>query len=246
MVKMRAFFEDEKVLAFFTNRYAGVSKAPFDSLNVSENIGDNVENVIKNRQIIADENGFLLDNLVYMKQIHSNNVKVINDSFVSKKEDTDALITEKRKIPLMTMAADCAPVLIYDKVKRVIAAVHSGRVGTFNGVVLCTVNEMKSRFGSLPQDIRVHIGPSIGKCCYEVGEDIVSFTKKNLGKKYILEKKNKYFLDIKTMIKDQLLSLNLTESNIKISEICTSCDKDYFSYRREKLTGRFCGIIMLK
>ncbi len=242
---IRAFFEDDSVLAFFTDRKGGISKAPFDSLNVGENVGDNIKNIIQNRQIIADANGFLLDNLVYMKQIHSNNVKIVRNSFILKKENVDALITDKRKIPLMVMVADCAPILIYDKIKKVIAVVHSGRVGTFKGIVRATIDKMKNRFGTSPKDIMVHVGASIGKCCYEVDKNIANCTKKNFAEVYIIQIKNKYFLDIKTMIKDQLLSLKVLKENIKISKICTSCNKDYFSYRREGTTGRFCGIIML-
>ncbi len=243
---MRAFFEDDSVLAFFTNRHGGVSKAPYESLNVSDSVEDKPADIIKNRQIIADNNNFLLENMVYMEQIHSANIKIVTNSFVSKIRDCDGIITDKIKIPLMTMAADCAPVLVYDKSKKIIAALHSGRVGTFKGVISAAIYKMRINFGSLQEDIVVHVGPSIAKCCYEVDESIANFTIKNFGSKYISSKNNKYFLDIKSIIKEQLISFGLLEKNIRISDICTSCDKNYFSYRRDGPTGRFCGIIMLK
>jgi len=243
---MRAFFENDSVLAFFTDRHGGVSKVPYESLNVSDSVEDKPANIIKNRQIIADNNDFLLENMVYMEQIHSANIKIVTNSFISKIRGCDGIITDKIKIPLMTMAADCAPVLIYDKSKKIIAALHSGRVGTFKGVISATIDKMRVNFGSLQEDIVVHVGPSIAKCCYEVDENIANFTIKNFGSKHISLKNNKYFLDIKSIIKEQLISLKLLEKNIRISNICTSCDKNYFSYRRDGLTGRFCGIIMLK
>ena len=243
---MRAFFEDNSILAFFTDRHGGVSKVPYESLNVSDSVEDKPSDIIKNRQIIADNNDFLLENMVYMEQIHSANIKIVTNSFVSKIRGCDGIITDKIKIPLMTMAADCAPVLVYDKGKKIIAALHSGRVGTFKGVISAAIYKMRINFGSLQEDIVVHVGPSIAKCCYEIDESIANFTIKNFGSKYISSKNNKYFLDIKSIIKEQLISLKLLEKNIRISDICTSCDKNCFSYRRDGLTGRFCGIIMLK
>ncbi len=238
----RAWFEDENVLAFFTDRLGGVSNGIYESLNVSANVGDDIKNVVQNRQIIADDNSFLLENLVYMKQIHSNNVKIVKNSFINEMQNCDGIITSKRKIPLMTMAADCTPVLIYDKEKRVIAAVHSGREGTKKEIVKNALELFVKEFGSNIKDIAVAVGASIGKCCYEIGEEIA----KSMNKGYIDKKNGSYFLDIKSMLKDQLLNFGLEEENIDISPICTSCDKNYFSYRRDGKCGRFCGIIMLK
>ncbi len=243
---MRAFFEDESVLAFFTDRHGGFSKSPFDSLNVSHNVGDNVSDVVKNRQLIADKEGFLLENLVYMKQVHSNSIEVVKNSFLSEIKDTDGLITDRRKIPLMAMSADCAAVLLYDKRKKLIAALHSGREGAFKNIVKSAIISLKENFGSKPEDIYAHIGPSIGVCCYEIGEDLAHLNREKFGEGYIVEKNGKYYLDIKKMLKEQLLKEGVKPEHLKISDICTSCDKNYFSYRRDGQTGRFCGVIMLK
>ncbi len=242
MSYIRAWFEDENVLAFFTDRLGGVSSGVYESLNVSSNVGDNIRNIVQNRQIIADDNRFLLENLVYMKQIHSNNVKIINNSFINEIKDCDALITSKRKIPLMTMAADCAPVLIYDKEKKVISAIHSGRVGTKKEIVLSALKLFTKEYNAKVKNLVVAVGASIGQCCYEVSKEIA----KEIDKKYIKQKESSFYLDIKSMIKDQLLLFGIKEKNIQISPICTCCDKNYFSYRRDGKCGRFCGIIMLK
>ncbi len=238
----RAWFEDEDVLAFFTDRFGGVSSGDYESLNVSPNVGDNIRNIMQNRQIIADDNGFLLENLVYMKQIHSNSVKIINNSFINEIKDCDGLITSKRKIPLMTMAADCAPILIYDKEKKVVSAVHSGRVGTKKEIVKTALELFIKEYSSKVENILIAVGPSIGKCCYEVGEEIA----KETDKKYIYQKEGSFYLDIKQMLNDQLLNFGIKKENIQISPVCTCCDKNYFSYRRDGQCGRFCGIIMLK
>ena len=238
---IRAWFEDDEVLAFFTDRYGGVSKGVYESLNVSSSVGDDIRNIVQNRQIIADKNGFLLENLVYMRQIHSNHIKIVKDSFINEIKECDGLITAKRKIPLMTMVADCAPILLYDRGKKVVSALHSGRVGTKKEIVKNAISLFLKEFNSNIEDIAVAVGPSIGVCCYEVGKDIADET----DKKYIKIKDGKYYLDIKNMLKDQLLSMGLQEKNIKISTECTCCNKDYFSYRRDRKCGRFCGIVML-
>jgi YfiH family protein len=142
----------------------------------------------------------------------------------------------------MTMAADCAPILLYDKVKKVIAALHSGRVGTKKEIAKNAINLFLKEFDSNSKDIVVAVGPSIGVCCYEVGRDIADES----DKRYIKTKAKGYYLDIKSMLKDQFLNMGLKEENIKISGECTCCNKDYFSYRRDGKCGRFCGIIMLK
>ncbi len=243
---MRAFFEDENVLAFFTDRNGGFSKSPFDSLNVSHNVGDNVSDVVKNRELIADKEGFLLENLVYMRQVHSSRIEVVKNSFLSEIKDTDGLITDRRKIPLMAMSADCATVLLYDKKRKLIAALHSGREGTFKNIVKSAITSLKDNFDSKSEDIYAHVGPSIGVCCYEIGKDLAYLSQEKFGNSYIVEKNGKYYLDIKNMLKAQLLNEGIMPEHLKISDICTSCDKNYFSYRRDGRTGRFCGIIMLK
>ena len=242
MSYIRAWFEDENVLAFFTDRFGGVSNGVYESLNVSINVGDDIKNIIQNRQIIANDNNFLLENLVYMKQIHSNNVKIINNSFINEIKECDGIITSKRKIPLMTMAADCAPVLIYDRDKKVISAIHSGREGTKKEIVLTALELFVKEYNSKVKNIVVAVGASIGQCCYEVSKEIA----KEMDKKYIKQKEGSFYLDVKSMIKDQLLQFGIKEKNMQISPICTCCDKNYFSYRRDGKCGRFCGIIMLK
>ncbi len=238
----RAFFEDESVLAFFTDRHGGVSKGIYESLNISSNVGDDIRNIVQNRQIIAENNSFLLENIVYMKQIHSNNIQIIQNSFINEIKNVDGLITNKRKIPLMAMSADCAAVLIYDRSKKVISAIHSGRVGTQKEIVKIAIKKLINEYGSKSEDLAVEVGPSIGVCCYEISENLA----KDFEKRYINTRDDRYYLDLKSMILDQLLSSGVKDDNIVVSDVCTSCDKNYFSYRRDGKTGRFCGIIMLK
>lgn len=109
-------------------------------------------------------------------QVHSANVAVVTVAEVgrgiwdqeSRIPDTDALVTADKGVGLMVMSADCVPVLFYDPVKQVIAAVHAGWRGTVARIVMETVSIMQEKFDCCPGDIRAGIGPSIGKCCFEV------------------------------------------------------------------------------
>jgi copper oxidase (laccase) domain-containing protein len=104
---------------------------------------------------------------------------------------------------------------------------------------------MIESFNSNPKDIVVSLGPSIHSCCYEVGEDLAEIAKKSFGEKYIEKRANSFFLDLQTLNYDQLISAGILKENIDISQTCTCCDKNYFSYRRDGKTGRFAGVIKL-
>lgn len=235
----KVFFDNEKVLGVFTDRHGGVSKKPFDSLNLGFHAEDEFQDVLRNRKVILDE--LRIERLAWMNQIHSDTVKVVEEE--GEVIMADAIVTRKKKLALMVMAADCCPILIHDLVQGVIAAVHAGREGTFKRIVQKTVEKMKEEFGCDPVNMKASIGPSIGPCCYEVNRSIIEKTYKEFDGKYIVNGK---FLDIKTLNFDQLVETGLKKENIEVFEECSCCNRDYFSYRREGKTGRYGGIIMLR
>ncbi|OIP56439.1 MAG: hypothetical protein AUK54_02090 [Helicobacteraceae bacterium CG2_30_36_10] len=234
----------------FTTRHSG---------NLAFHVNDNPRHVQMNHERLAKELGYKKESLIYMKQIHSNLVHIVNDEdnfLMCPSEATntlgvprscDALITDKADTPLMVMAADCAPLLFYDQRQKVIAVAHAGREGTFKNIVGNVCERMACGFDSKPEDISVSIGANIGVCCYEVGGEIYEEAKA-LQLEYAVQKKDKrYYLDINKIIKTQLLACGIKEEKIEFCDECTCCKKDkYFSYRAEKTTGRFCGVIILK
>ena len=234
---------NNKVFHTITDRFKGVSKEPYSSLNLALHVGDNPINVLENRELISQKHDFILENLIYMDQTHSSNIVTITDSLQNKIPNCDGIITNVKNIPLMVMVADCIPLLFFDSVKNVIAVSHAGRNGTFKHIAKKTVLKMKNDFSSNPSDILVGIGPSIHSCCYEVGSDIAKITTENFGDKYI-EKNN--FLDLQALNLDQLMEAGIKKENIETSSICTSCNNDYFSYRRDGTTGRFAGFMMIR
>ncbi len=140
------------------------------------------------------------------------------------------------------MVADCIPILLHDPVRGVIAAVHAGRNGTFLKVASKTAEVMGERFGSAMEDIRVTMGPSIHACCYEVGEEIGAIVRKNFGDAYM----NDRSLNLQELNREMLLQSGITRRHIEISDICTCCNPNYFSYRREGTTGRSVGVVWIE
>ncbi len=222
----------------FRDRFDGVSQKPFDSLNLALHVGDNPLHVEENREIFAREIG--AKNLVFMDQVHGDHIEVIRDVNTKKVLKTDAMISNLKDIALCVMVADCIPVLFFDEVKNVIGVAHAGRNGVKKKIAVKTIQKMISEFSSKTQDIKVILGPSIQKCCYEVKKDVV------VGfENYIYVKNEKIYLDIVSKCIDDLKNFGVKSENIESVSICTRCDKKYFSYRRDGITGRFCGAIKL-
>ncbi len=223
----------------FTTRYSG---------NLAFHVNDDLWHVQTNHQLLAKELGFKKESLIHMKQIHSNLVHIVNDDDnFHMPRSCDALITDKISTPLMVMVADCAPLLFYDDKQKVIAVAHAGREGAFKNIVKNVIYSFRVEFTSQVENIVVSIGANIGVCCYEVGREIYEEAK-DLKLGYAMHKRNgSYYLDINKILMTQLLACGIKKENIEFSGECTCCKKDkYFSYRAEGVTGRFCGVIMLK
>ena len=215
--------------------------------NIAFHVNDNEPKVINSHTLLAKQLHYEISSLVHMKQIHSNIVHKVTDSDNFENPPTcDALITDKKSIPLMVMVADCSPILFFDPIQEVIAVAHVGRAGAFNNIVKNVVDNFVNSYNSKAQDIKVSIGANIKKCCYEVGEEIYKEAKE-LGLEYSIYKRgDSYYLDVSSIINRQLLDMNITSENIEFINECTCCSQKHFSYRRENITGREAGLIMMK
>lgn len=215
--------------------------------NLAYHVNDNPLSVDVNHKNLANEFLYDINSLIYMKQIHSNDVHIIDDDCFNKPPTCDAMVTDKKNTPLMVMVADCSPILFYNENKKVIAVAHAGRQGAFKNIVKNTIETMENKFNCLSKDIYVCIGANIKKCCYEVGIEIYNEAKKLQMQYAINIVDNKYFLDIDEILLNQLRGCGIKKQNIEVLKECTSCNSDkYFSYRVKRETGRFAGIIMLK
>lgn len=247
----------EKLTHFVTRRAGGLSLPPYNTLNLGLHTADKHENVHANRARLAAETGIAIDKFLYASQVHSGDVKVIDEQAIaegilSQTPQTDATITRLPGICLMVMVADCVPLILFDPVKRVSAVVHAGWRGTVHKITSNTIHSMVRHFACNPADILAGIGPSIGPCCYEVGEDVKEFVSQCFGttQEYLLQKNptSKPHFDLWYANRKQLTDSGLKAENIETSQICTLCQADtFFSSRAGKgITGRFAaGICIL-
>lgn len=209
-----------------------------------------------NRLTLANAVGVQPERFVFQNQIHRDNVHEATEfdagaGFYSKDsaiQDTDILVTSQRGICIVTRSADCIPVLLYSPDTKSVAAVHSGREGTFLGVAAKAAKELCKRYGAKYSNIVACIGPGICGSCYEVDIDCASkfFNNNRFAPDTITIKGNKAYLDLKKMIFYDLLTTGLVANNIEISDICTKCsNKTFFSARAGDMQ-RFCAGIYIR
>ena len=179
-------------------------------------------------------------------QTHSDNVKIIT-SDCSLYENTDALISNEKDTLFIMNFADCVPIILYDKIDNIGAIVHAGWRGTAQEIAFNTVTKIIKTYNTKPQNIVALIGPAIGKCCFETGEDAFSqLIKKEKHKDFFEKVGNKYFIDLKNLNKQQLLDSGVEE--VDICDYCTCCMSDiFFSYRKENgITARHSAVVKIK
>ena len=209
--------------------------------NLAYHVGDIKENVDKNRENVAIKMDYKNEDLVYMNQVHGNNVQIVTSDSPKLIENCDGLITKDKELPLMVMVADCIPILFFDEIEGVIAAVHAGRNSTFLKIAQITANKMMHELGCIANNIKVIMGPSIHSCCYEVSDELLDIVKTSFGEKFC-KGKNIDLHGINIMLLEEV-----GIRHIRISDICTKCsDEPFFSFRKNPKTGRFAGIIKLE
>lgn len=230
---------------FFT-RHGGVSSGRHASLNVSFGTGDNPANIDKNRSRIRRRVG--TQRLISAHQIHSSRVYVDTGATEDSHEveGYDALISNQPGTALMIQQADCQAVLLFDPVKNVIGAVHSGWRGTVANIIGETIMQMGRHYGSDPKHLQAGISPSLGPCCAE----FVNYREELPQAFQRYRVKNNHF-DFWQISVRQLLEAGLKSVAIRKPDICTSCSEDYFSYRRavregDPVCGRHGSVICLE
>ena len=242
---------------FVTTRKGGVSLPPYGTLDLGLHTADNPKHVLANRRLLAHETGISEDKFLYASQVHSGNVKVIDSAAIesgilTKTPQTDATITNLPGTCLIVMVADCVPVILFDPVKKVSAVIHAGWRGTVKHITSNTVKTMTDRFGCDPADIIAGIGPSIGPCCYEVGEEVRTVVEQSFGttRDYLVTKNHsdKPHFDLWYANHKQLTDSGVKPENIETSELCTRCNSQiFYSSRADKgITGRFAAGIFIK
>ena len=239
---------------FFT-RKGGYSKSPYDSLNCSFNVEDNENDVKKNLMLVCNE--LKLERLIKLNQIHSSKVFVVNT-----KDDqidnikADGLVTKLKGIGLSVLGADCAPILFYDKISKIIGVCHAGWRGAINGIIEATITNMEN-IGAKRNNITSIIGPTIHKESYEIKKDVAlivketEFYKKNHSILFQIND-DKYLFDLPLLIKESLKFSKI--NNFGDVHINTYKKSDlFFSHRKSShknfpkqgKTGRHISVIGL-
>jgi hypothetical protein len=190
--------------------------------------------------------------LITAKQVHSAEVVTIRDGDDRHSPKIcDALTTDVPGVLLGVQTADCAPILIADVKRRIVAAVHAGWRGTRARIVEKAIERMRAEFGTRPEDCLAAVGPAAGVCCYEVGEEVINQFRSEFtyAESLISNHKpnGKAHLDVLAGNVRQLIEVGIAESNIFVSGLCTLCRNDlFFSYRLEKgKAGRMMSVIGL-
>jgi YfiH family protein len=239
----------------FTTRHEGVSRQPYNSLNLGFNTYDPKHNVQGNRSILTRAFGIRAEMLVTVNQTHGVDLLVIDapnpDYSHFLKIECDGIVTNQPGVMIGVCVADCVPILLLDPKNMVVAALHAGWKGTAGDIAGKGVNAMADIFGSKPANILAAIGPAIGKCCYEVDAAVRDAFGRDSTSGVFLEKAQlpgKWQLDLETANYRRLLAAGLDESNIDVTGKCVACEHDlFYSHRRDNgETGRQMGFIMLK
>lgn len=184
------------------------------------------------------------DKITTIRQVHGKRVILAAPRYIKEQKisKADAAVTDRAGFPLSVRTADCLSVFIYDPKKKAIGLVHAGWKGTFKKVTANTVAAMKKKFDSKPADLKVAFGPSIRPCCYQVGEEFKKYFPRELKKRA-----SGLYLDVPLANRRQLLAQGVKAKNIFDINMCTFCDKKFFSFRREaEKAGRMICLMMLK
>ncbi|MBM3184288.1 MAG: peptidoglycan editing factor PgeF [Chlamydiae bacterium] len=221
-------------------RHGGVSEGSFASLNLSEKVGDHPDHVKLNRE--TARKALDLPRILYANAVHGTNVHRVTQKNLDKLPQADAFFTTEKKLGLAVTHADCQAAIFYDPVHEAIAMAHAGWRGVMQNLYARVVNAMHQEIGTQAHNLIVCVSPSLGpdhaefkNYKHEISQDFWSY-----------QTKPAYF-NLWAISKKQLNQIGIPDKNIEITETCTVCNqKDYFSYRGQKDTGRNATVVALK
>lgn len=224
--------------AAFSTRVGGVSEAPYDALNVAIKTGDEPRRVIENRRRLAAALGIAPENVLMGRQVHGTELRRhdsqqeprVYAEGVRSPDEVDAHATDQHGLAPLVMVADCLPIALVGS--RGVAMAHGGWRGLAGGILARAVDEIDASAAA--------IGPGIGPCCYEVGEEVLA-----------------RFADLDGVAAGRMLDLAAAArqllhragvEHVEVSELCTSCNRElFYSHRRDgERTGRQAGLVLLE
>jgi YfiH family protein len=223
-----------------TDRRGGVSKPPYDELNLADHVGDDPADVARNRALVLEAvapGG----SLVTMRQIHSADVAVVDDATAP--PQADALVTRTPGLVLAVQVADCTPILLWDRRARTVAAVHAGRRGLAAGVLPRAVETMVA-LSARPERMYAVVGPGVCPEHYEVPAQMREEVADAVPASAATTSHGAPALDIRAGLLAQLSDAGVRQWMVMPQ--CTAETEDLYSYRRDRTTGRFAGLVWLE
>lgn len=234
------------VKALISTRNGGVSAPPYDSFNLGLHVGDDEKSVNENRQLLSKTAG---ENVAcqWVSQVHDNHVIDVQKELVDEKTPADAIYTQRDNVACGVLTADCLSVLFTDVAGREIAVAHAGWRGLAAGVLQKTLEH----FSADPVSIMAYLGPVIGPCHFEVGNDVrqafqtLELTEIENQLPVLFQESEtpgRWMADLYAIARIILASKGILQ--VYGEPLCTYCEFDqYYSYRREGETGRFASVI---
>ncbi len=260
---------ESAVLAGCTTRRGGVSKPPYNELNLGLHVGDNTDAVLENRRRLAAALGVEPSAFVFAQQVHGGEVGVVSDAdrgrgalrFEDALPHTDALITRDAGVVLAVMHADCVAVVLFDPLTPAVGVVHAGWAGAVHHILRNAIEAMRTHFGSDPATLVAAIGPSIGPASYEVGVDVAERVRAEFPGIGLLRprgeaahlrgeekpEEERYLLDLWSAAAADLMSVGVPRESIEVAGLDTlQMHSRFFSHRRQQPTGRCLTFAMLR
>ncbi|MEW5954512.1 MAG: peptidoglycan editing factor PgeF [Bacillota bacterium] len=245
--------------AWFSTRRGGVSPPPYDSLNLGFHVGDRAAAVQENRTRLFTALGLDPDSPVAGEQVHRDELFIVDQRHkgrgVCSDQDAlpgvDGLLTRSRGLPLSSYYADCVPIYLLDPRRPAAGLVHAGWRGTVLRIGARAIKAMTDTFGVRPGECLGAIGPSIGPCCYEVDEQVMSGLRQGFSNWRQLAEPagpGRWKLDLAGANRQALIEAGLRPENIALAGYCTACRRDlFFSYRfTGGKTGRMASVLVLR
>lgn len=230
----------QKIKSVLTTRKGGVSKAPWDSFNLATHVEDDIEHVKQNREKLQKA-ASLPEQPQWLNQTHSINVV---DLSRDQERHADAAFTSKANQVAVVLTADCLPILLCNQQATEVAAIHAGWRGLADGIVIKTIDAMRSD----ARNLMAWIGPAISQPNFEVGEEVKQLfcDRYSYAEQFFrINERERFQADTIGLVKQQLNDLGL--SQIYGGDQCSYADKDlFYSYRREGLTGRMASLIWIE
>ncbi|MFP7494168.1 peptidoglycan editing factor PgeF [Terribacillus saccharophilus] len=245
----------DDIISGITTKYNGVSKAPFDSLNMGLHVGDEPEDVIKNRELLAEDIQFPLDRWTLGEQVHGTEIAVVtkceagrgSKSLTDSIPSVDGLITNEKGMLLAAFFADCVPLYFYDAASGWIGMAHAGWRGTVADMAGKMVESLCAH-GAGRDSLQAMVGPCISKNRYEVDDRIVQQIPGQFREKVLSPSaQDRHQLDLQALNRLYLLQAGIREGNIRTAAYCTYDHEAFFSHREDQgKTGRMLGFIGMK